>query len=163
MRFNPRHAWRDLTLRAKGLVVVTIPVLPLLATVRLYLDSERQYLHLPDMPGEEVLRRIREGPETWAMCWNWSIACSHLLLGRMLVGKTPMTDHNEPSDTVTFGRDTIHTVNNHLAVILGFVDLMIEDAREDDPRRQDLLEIRQAAAAAVTLLDPALGRTITQR
>jgi hypothetical protein len=41
-----------------------------------------------------------------------------------------------------------------LGVILGFVDLVLEDTPGDDRRRKDLLEIKQAAAAAVALLAP---------
>jgi hypothetical protein len=41
--------------------------------------------------------------------------------------------------------EAVHALSNHLAVILGFIELVLTDTSEDDPRRGDLLEIRQAA------------------
>ena len=49
---------------------------------------------------------------------------------------------------------TIHLLNNHLGVILGFVELVLEETPEGDPRRRDLLEIKQAASSAVALIGP---------
>ena len=46
----------------------------------------------------------------------------------------------------------VHTLSNHLAVILGFVELVISETRPDDPRRPDLFEIRDAAVEAARLL-----------
>ena len=54
----------------------------------------------------------------------------------------------------TLDAGAIHLLNNHLGVILGFVDLVLEDTPESDPRRRDLLEIKQAAVSAVALLAP---------
>ena len=42
-----------------------------------------------------------------------------------------------------------HALMNHLAVILGFSELLLEELASDDPRRTDLEEIHKAAAAAV--------------
>lgn len=39
----------------------------------------------------------------------------------------------------------MHALSNQLAVILGFIELVVADTREDDPRRGDLLEIQTAA------------------
>ena len=39
----------------------------------------------------------------------------------------------------------VHALSNHLAVILGFVELVLSDTAPDDPRRPDLEEIQQAA------------------
>jgi hypothetical protein len=41
--------------------------------------------------------------------------------------------------------EAVHTLSNHLAVILGFVELILADMTPDDPRHADLVEIRQAA------------------
>ena len=41
--------------------------------------------------------------------------------------------------------DAVHALSNHLAVILGFIELVLTDTSSDDPRRDDLMEIRQAA------------------
>lgn len=66
-----------------------------------------------------------------------------------------MTDVNRRRDSRSLDSEAIHTLSNHLGVILGFVDLVLEDTPDDDRRRGDLLEIKQAAAAAVALLNPA--------
>ena len=47
---------------------------------------------------------------------------------------------------------SVHTLSNHLAVILGFIELVISETRPDDPRRPDLFEIRDAAVEAARLL-----------
>jgi hypothetical protein len=39
----------------------------------------------------------------------------------------------------------VHALSNHLAVILGFIELVLADTSSDDPRRGDLEEIQQAA------------------
>ena len=39
----------------------------------------------------------------------------------------------------------VHALSNHLAVILGFIELVLTDTPPNDPRRGDLEEIRQAA------------------
>ena len=56
--------------------------------------------------------------------------------------------------TVTLSFATLHTLRNRLGVIIGFVDLMLDETPEADPHRRDLLEIKEAAAAAAALLEP---------
>ena len=46
----------------------------------------------------------------------------------------------------------VHALSNHLSVILGFVEIVIADTPPDHPWRRDLLEIRDAAMAAATLI-----------
>jgi hypothetical protein len=46
----------------------------------------------------------------------------------------------------------VHTLSNHLAVILGFAELVLSETLPDDPRRGDLVEIRDAAVEAARLL-----------
>jgi hypothetical protein len=65
-----------------------------------------------------------------------------------------MTDIDPSRDTRTLNSEAIHRLSNHLGIILGFVDLVLQDTAQDDPRRGDLLEIKDAAAAAVALLNP---------
>lgn len=48
---------------------------------------------------------------------------------------------------------TAHGMRNYLGVILGFVELVLDQTPEADPRRADLLEIREAAEKAAQLLD----------
>ncbi len=44
-----------------------------------------------------------------------------------------------------------HDFNNVLTAIMGYTDLLLDDFREDDPRRQDLKEIKKAAERAAGL------------
>ena len=45
-------------------------------------------------------------------------------------------------------REAVHDLNNQLAVILNYTSFVLEDTPPDDPRREDLLEIRRAAQQA---------------
>lgn len=46
----------------------------------------------------------------------------------------------------------MHQLSNHLAVILGFVELILADTPPDHPRHEDLVEIRNAAVDAAKLI-----------
>ncbi len=48
-------------------------------------------------------------------------------------------------------RDPEHALTNMLAIIVGFVELLIAETPERDPRFRDLLEIRKAAQEAIAL------------
>ena len=67
-----------------------------------------------------------------------------------------MSEEGFGDGTVTLSSETIHALSNHLGIILGFVELILAEAADDDPHRQDLLEIRQAAKAAAALMKPRL-------
>ena len=41
--------------------------------------------------------------------------------------------------------ETEHTVKNHLAVIVGFCELLLADTPPEDPRHADVQEINRAA------------------
>jgi signal transduction histidine kinase len=45
-------------------------------------------------------------------------------------------------------RQAVHDLNNQLAVILNFTTFVLEDTADDDPRREDLLEVLRAAERA---------------
>jgi two-component system, cell cycle sensor histidine kinase and response regulator CckA len=45
-------------------------------------------------------------------------------------------------------RETVHDLNNQLGVILNFASFVLEDTPADDPRREDLQEILDAAKRA---------------
>ncbi len=45
-------------------------------------------------------------------------------------------------------RRAVHDLNNQLAVILNFTTFALEDTADDDPRREDLLEVLRAAERA---------------
>jgi hypothetical protein len=62
-----------------------------------------------------------------------------------------MIDENTQCAT-TLSSETIHVLKNHVGIILGFVDLVLDDTAEEDPRRRDLVEIKQAAVSAAVLL-----------
>ncbi len=47
----------------------------------------------------------------------------------------------------------VHELGNHLGIVLGFTELVIDTLAEDDARRADLEEVRGAAKKAVALLD----------
>jgi hypothetical protein len=49
-------------------------------------------------------------------------------------------------------KDGVHAMSNHLAVILGFIELLLAATAEDDPRHADMVEVRDAAIKAAGLL-----------
>lgn len=51
---------------------------------------------------------------------------------------------------------SIHRLKNHLAIIITFSELLLETTEPDDPRRSDLVMVRQAAQDAMELV-PALA------
>jgi hypothetical protein len=57
-----------------------------------------------------------------------------------------------PRGSITIDAAGVHLLSNHLAVILGFVELLLADAPANDPRRADLLEVRAATIAAANLI-----------
>ena len=48
--------------------------------------------------------------------------------------------------------EVVHRLKNHLAVAVGFLHLVIDNADADDPRLADLQEIRQALDAAMKMM-----------
>lgn len=54
--------------------------------------------------------------------------------------------------------DRLHKLKNHLSVILGFADLVLESVATDGAARADVLEIKKAATAALAEVD-GLGKT----
>jgi hypothetical protein len=51
----------------------------------------------------------------------------------------------------TLDHKTEHALKNHLAVILGFCDLLIAETQPADPRHADLLEMRHAARSLLAI------------
>jgi hypothetical protein len=47
---------------------------------------------------------------------------------------------------------TEHTLKNHLAVILGYCELLIAETPPGDPRHGDLLEMQRAAKTVMAML-----------
>ena len=48
--------------------------------------------------------------------------------------------------------DLIHALQNQIAIIIGFADLLAQDLAPDDRRSADVVEIRKAAGDALTLV-----------
>ncbi len=46
----------------------------------------------------------------------------------------------------------VHTFKNHLAIIIGFSDLLLSEMSADDPRRKDVAEINKAGRDALAAL-----------
>ena len=53
----------------------------------------------------------------------------------------------------------LHDLKNHLSIVVGFCEIVLNDLPETDPKRDDLLEIRKAGDAAMALL-PELSKRI---
>ena len=60
----------------------------------------------------------------------------------------PQEPRREP---LVLDADTEHTVKNHLAVILGFCELLLADTPAGDRRHQDLQEMHRAARELIAL------------
>ena len=46
----------------------------------------------------------------------------------------------------------MHQLSNHLAIILGFAELILADSTPGSPHHEDLVEIRNAAVEAAKLI-----------
>ena len=55
--------------------------------------------------------------------------------------------------------DVIHRLKNHIAIVVGYCDLLLADASEDDRRRADIVEIHKAARDAMALV-PEVARRL---
>ncbi|PYR89075.1 MAG: hypothetical protein DMF84_25550 [Acidobacteria bacterium] len=55
---------------------------------------------------------------------------------------------------MTNPHDIDHALKNHIAIILGYIEVLLQECGPDDPRRADFDEIHRAALAAVALLHP---------
>jgi signal transduction histidine kinase len=50
-----------------------------------------------------------------------------------------------------------HALRNYLAIILGFSEILLQEAAPEDPRLEDFQEIHKAALAAVRLVHEKWG------
>jgi len=48
--------------------------------------------------------------------------------------------------------DSEHMLRNYLAIVVGYAELLLQEAAQDDPRRADFDEIHRAATAAMQLI-----------
>lgn len=63
------------------------------------------------------------------------------------------------SDTSRHEPEVLHQLKNYLGVVAGFAELLLAEFPDDDPRRADMVQIVEAAAAAIALM-PALERQL---
>jgi hypothetical protein len=47
--------------------------------------------------------------------------------------------------------ELLHTFKNYLSIIVGFSDLLLSELPDDDPRHADIVEINNAARAAMAM------------
>ena len=52
----------------------------------------------------------------------------------------------------------VHQLKNHLAIVIGFCDLLLGDLPQDDPKRGDIEEMRKAGQAALDLIPDIAAR-----
>jgi hypothetical protein len=55
--------------------------------------------------------------------------------------------------------EILHQLKNHLSIIVGFCDLLLEELPSADPRHADILEVDKAARAAMALM-PELAKRL---
>lgn len=65
---------------------------------------------------------------------------------------------NEMSPDSSPEPDVIHRLKNHLAIIAGFSQLLLENFPENDPRRGDIVAIHNGAHEALTLMPEVISR-----
>ena len=61
--------------------------------------------------------------------------------------------------TARTNNQVMHELKNHLAVIMGFCDLLVSDAPAGDPRTRDLQEVCKAARQAMAAI-PEIARRL---
>ena len=57
--------------------------------------------------------------------------------------------------------DIIHRLKNHIAIVVGYCELLIPEFDEGDRRRGDLLEVHKASQEAMALI-PELARRVRE-
>jgi hypothetical protein len=53
----------------------------------------------------------------------------------------------------------VHQLKNHLAIIVGYCDLLIAETPDDDPRKRDLRDVHKAARDAMAVM-PEVARLL---
>jgi hypothetical protein len=64
----------------------------------------------------------------------------------------PAAPFGQAQGTPPGDSEVIHRLKNHLAIIVGFADLVVADSAAGDPRLADLLEIQKAARDALAMM-----------
>jgi hypothetical protein len=55
--------------------------------------------------------------------------------------------------------DVIHRLKNHIAIVVGYCDLLLLEVPDDDRRRADILEVHKAGREALALI-PEVARRL---
>jgi hypothetical protein len=69
-----------------------------------------------------------------------------------------MNDQDPREDLLVLDRVAQHMIRNHLSIIQGFCDVIQHDVGPSNPLFEDLLQIKQAAEAALAILNGAQQR-----
>ena len=62
-----------------------------------------------------------------------------------------MTAQPSPRPPRVLDVETEHTLKNHIAIIVGYCELLLAETPPDDPRHADMVEMHRAAAAVLAL------------
>lgn len=62
-----------------------------------------------------------------------------------------MTAAPQPRPPRVLDHETEHTLKNHLAVIVGYCELLLAETSADEPRYQDVVEMHRAATAVLAM------------
>jgi hypothetical protein len=62
-----------------------------------------------------------------------------------------MSEGSRKREPFVLDAEAEHTVKNHLAVIVGFCELLIAETPEEDPRHHDLQEVHRSARALLAV------------
>jgi hypothetical protein len=69
---------------------------------------------------------------------------------------------SQPTSATSIDGAAVHALSNQLAVILGFIELVLAETKPDDPRRADLTEIRDAAVEAAKIIGRPIEESATR-
>ncbi|PYR56622.1 MAG: hypothetical protein DMF85_15985 [Acidobacteria bacterium] len=118
-------------------------------------------LMLPGMDGYRVLKTLREGgSDVPVLILTARGEEADKVLGFRLGADDYVTKRREmserPRDPAPCGRlgDTEfeHTLRNQIAIVIGYCDLLLQEIRQDDPLRRDVVEMHKAASTAIAML-----------
>jgi hypothetical protein len=59
---------------------------------------------------------------------------------------------NEGLPPLVLDHATEHTLKNHLAIVIGYSELLLMETAEGDPHRADVSEMHRAATAMLAIL-----------
>lgn len=64
---------------------------------------------------------------------------------------TPVVPGGPPRAPRVLDVETEHTLKNHIAVIVGYCELMLGETSVNDPRHGDMVEVHRAATAVLAM------------